>query len=176
MRVDDAVLFHHALNFSNQVIRQRRMRKIRRGLDLPISGAPRQSIEDGPQIRSVAVVGPDYHGMKPTMAVQVGDRVKLGQELFSDKKSPGVKYTAPAAGVVAAINRGAKRILQSVVIDVEGSDAVEFPRYQPNELDTLQREQIRERSQQFRDLTKERNQLERQVTNVRDRDRDRDGH
>jgi Na+-transporting NADH:ubiquinone oxidoreductase subunit A len=120
------------------------MIKIRHGLDLPISGGPRQSIEDGPQIRSVAVIGFDYHGMKPTMAVQVGDKVKLGQELFSDKKTPGVKYTAPASGTVAAINRGARRVLQSVVIDVEGDEAVEFPRYEAGQLDSLQRDDVRD--------------------------------
>ncbi|NQU23259.1 MAG: NADH:ubiquinone reductase (Na(+)-transporting) subunit A, partial [Candidatus Nealsonbacteria bacterium] len=49
--------------------------RTKRGLDLPISGAPRQRIEDGPAVQTVAVVGPDYVGMKPTMAVQVGDRV-----------------------------------------------------------------------------------------------------
>ncbi|MEM1506592.1 hypothetical protein RG959_24970, partial [Domibacillus sp. 8LH] len=56
------------------------------------------------------------------MLVKVGDRVIKGQELFEDKKNPGVKFTAPATGVVSEINRGAKRILQSVVIDIDGSD------------------------------------------------------
>lgn len=102
------------------------MIKIRRGLDLPITGSPRQSIEDGPAIRSVAVIGFDYHGMKPTMAVQVGDKVKLGQVLFTDKKTEGVKYTSPAAGTVSAINRGERRVLQSVVIDIEGDEAESF--------------------------------------------------
>jgi Na+-transporting NADH:ubiquinone oxidoreductase subunit A len=102
------------------------MIKIKRGLNIPIEGAPRQVIEDAPAIRAVAVVGFDYVGMKPTMAVREGDRVKLGQELFTDKKTEGVCYTAPAAGVVAAINRGAKRVLQSVVIDIEGDEAEAF--------------------------------------------------
>ncbi|UZJ45580.1 Na(+)-translocating NADH-quinone reductase subunit A [Marinimicrobium sp. C6131] len=105
------------------------MIKIRRGLDLPISGAPEQAISEGPKIRSVAVIGFDYHGMKPTMAVQVGDKVKLGQLLFTDKKTEGVRYTAPASGTVAAINRGERRVLQSVVIDVEGDDAETFEAY-----------------------------------------------
>ena len=78
------------------------MIKIRRGLDLPIAGKPEQVIHDGPVIGQVAVVGFDYPGMKPTMAVREGDRVKLGQLLFTDKKTVGVKYTAPAAGVVVA--------------------------------------------------------------------------
>ena len=109
------------------------MIKIRRGLDLPISGAPEQTIHDAPKARSVAVLGVDYHGMKPTMAVKEGDKVKLGQLLFSDKKTEGVRYTAPAAGTIAAINRGEKRVLQSVVIDVEGDEAEQFERYEPSQ-------------------------------------------
>ena len=48
------------------------MINIKRGLDLPIAGAPAQRIEAGRPVRSVAVVGFDYPGMKPTMEVQVG--------------------------------------------------------------------------------------------------------
>lgn len=102
------------------------MIKIKRGLNIPIQGAPRQVIEDAPTVRAAALVGFDYVGMKPTMAVREGDRVKLGQELFTDKKTEGVVYTAPASGVVAAINRGARRILQSVVIDINGDEAEAF--------------------------------------------------
>ncbi len=110
------------------------MIKIKRGLNIPIQGAPRQVIEDAPAVRAVALVGFDYVGMKPTMAVREGDRVKLGQELFTDKKTEGVRYTAPAAGVVAAINRGAKRVLQSVVIDIDGDDAETFATCTPETL------------------------------------------
>ncbi|WP_434456395.1 Na(+)-translocating NADH-quinone reductase subunit A [Stutzerimonas urumqiensis] len=113
------------------------MIKIRRGLDLPIAGAPTQRIESGRPVRSVAVIGFDYPGMKPTMSVQVGDRVKLGQVLFSDKKNPGVDFTAPGAGVVSAIHRGEKRVLQSVVIDLEGDEEVTFAQYGAAELDGL---------------------------------------
>lgn len=122
------------------------MIKIRKGLDLPITGQPRQVIEDGPTVRSVALVGFDYHGMKPTMAVKEGDRVKLGQALFSDKKNHGVIYTSPATGTVAAINRGAQRVFQSIVIDVDaGSDeAEEFERFDATALAGLSAEKVRD--------------------------------
>ncbi len=119
------------------------MIRIKRGLDLPITGAPEQRIEAGRPVRSVAVIGFDHHGMKPTMAVQVGDRVKLGQVLFSDKKTPGVVYTAPGAGTVAAIHRGEQRVLQSVVIDLDGDDAVEFKCYTDAEIDRLDDPSVR---------------------------------
>ncbi len=107
------------------------MIKLKRGMDIPISGQPEQVISAAAAVRSVALIGFDYIGMKPTMTVQVGDRVKLGQTLFIDKQNPGVNFTAPAAGTVASINRGARRVLQSVVIDIDGDDAVEFSRGDP---------------------------------------------
>ena len=76
------------------------MIRTKKGLELPIAGAPEPVIESGAAVRTVALLGEDYPGMKPTMLVQEGDRVKQGQALFTDKKTEGVSYTAPAAGVV----------------------------------------------------------------------------
>ena len=110
---------------------------IKKGLNLPISGAPRQEISEGRSVSSVALVGYDYHGMKPTMLVREGDSVKKGQAVFSDKKNPGVLFTAPASGVVAKINRGARRVFQSIVIDVQGDEQVDFKQYSASELVAL---------------------------------------
>jgi Na+-transporting NADH:ubiquinone oxidoreductase subunit A len=118
------------------------MIRTRKGLDLPIAGAPQPVIEDGPVVHSVAVLGDDYPGMKPTMLIEEGDRVRLGQPLFSDKKTEGVQYTAPGAGVVKAIHRGAKRALQSVVIELDGDDAEAFDRFAEAELAGLSRDQV----------------------------------
>ena len=119
------------------------MIKIKRGMDIPIQGAPEQAIDDAPTARAVALVGFDYVGMKPTMEVAEGDRVRKGQLLFSDKKTEGVRYTAPASGVVSAINRGAKRVLQSVVIEVEGDDAETYGSYSASEARNLEASAIR---------------------------------
>lgn len=118
--------------------------RIKKGLDLPISGAPRQEVSDGPAVGTVAVLGPDYFGMRPTMAVQVGDRVKEGQVLFSDKKTPGVVYTSPGCGEVVAVNRGAKRALQSVVVRIDGDDRETFSRYSESQIEQLDAGQVRE--------------------------------
>ncbi|MEX2489496.1 MAG: Na(+)-translocating NADH-quinone reductase subunit A [Pseudomonadales bacterium] len=121
------------------------MIKIKRGLDLPIAGAPDETVENRPSVRTVALLGYDYPGMKPTMEVAAGDRVVAGQVVFTDKKTEGVKYTAPASGRVAAVNRGAKRVFQSLVIDVEegeGDDSKTFASYQPGEINKLTRDQV----------------------------------
>ena len=64
---------------------------IPRGLDLPISGAPAQSINTAKAVRRVAVVADDYPFMKPKMLVKEGDQVKRGQALFEDRKATTVK-------------------------------------------------------------------------------------
>ena len=120
------------------------MIRIKKGLSLPIAGEPKQSLQDGPQISTVAIVGDDYIGMKPTMAVHEGDAVKLGQLLFTDKKTPGVQYRSPGCGTVVAIHRGAKRAFQSLVIRLEGDDEETFPSYVDADLSTLAREPVRD--------------------------------
>ncbi len=120
------------------------MIKITKGLDLPIQGSPQQTIQDGNSVTRVAVLGEEYVGMRPTMRVQVGDKVKKGQVLFEDKKNPGVKFTAPAAGDVVEVNRGAKRVLQSVVVQLEGDDSEEFAKYSSSELTSLDSAKIEE--------------------------------
>lgn len=123
------------------------MIKIKRGLDVPIAGAPVQQIGTSPVVRSVAVVGADYPGLKPTMSVAEGDQVILGQPLFSDKKNPAVVFTAPASGRVRAINRGHKRVFQSLVIDIDPAitDAVSFPAVARDALASLGADAVRER-------------------------------
>lgn len=119
--------------------------KITKGLDIPISGAPQQKISEGAKVSTVAVVGRDYKGMKPTMMVQEGDHVRIGDVLFEDKKNPGVKYTSPGAGTIRAINRGARRVLQSVVIDLdEQEEAISYTAYGEDGLDDLTADQVRE--------------------------------
>ncbi|MCK5458177.1 MAG: hypothetical protein KAI45_13695, partial [Melioribacteraceae bacterium] len=117
--------------------------RIKKGLDLPITGSPKQEITKTIRTKKVALLGDDYVGMKPTMLVSVGDKVKLGQLLFTDKKTPGVKYTAPASGKVLEINRGEKRAFKSIVIEVEGTEEETFKSYTEGELENLSVEDIK---------------------------------
>lgn len=125
---------------------------IKKGLDLPISGAPDQTIHEGPAASHVALLAADYIGLKPTFFVRVGDTVKRGQALFEDKKSPGVVFPSPGAGTISAINRGDKRALLSVVIELsEGERAgapsegeiVSFQSYTGNSVEGLTRDAVR---------------------------------
>ena len=103
------------------------MIKTKKGLDLPISGSPSTEIDSTTAINSIAVLGADYVGLKPTMMVDEGDQVQLGQKLFENKKNPGTYITAPSSGVVKSINRGEKRRFLSLIIETDHSlDPITF--------------------------------------------------
>ena len=97
--------------------------RIKKGLDLPISGAPDQSVHAGPAIARVALLGDDYHGLRARLRVEEGATVRRGQLLFEDRTTPGVRYTAPGAGRIVAINRGRRRALQSLVIQLSATES-----------------------------------------------------
>jgi len=101
--------------------------RIRKGLDLPLSGVPQQEVHDGPAISRVALLGDDSPGLRARLAVEEGDRVLRGQLLFEDRVRPGIRYTAPGAGRVAAIFRGPRRALRSVVIQLSDSERARRP-------------------------------------------------
>lgn len=119
------------------------MIKLKKGLDIPLAGEPEPGFFSGNPPLTVAVLGGDYVGLKPTMAVSEGDTVKLGQPVFFDKKIEGVVFTAPGAGKVVAVNRGERRALQSVVIELDDSAGeVEFPAFASEDLLGLDRQAV----------------------------------
>jgi Na+-transporting NADH:ubiquinone oxidoreductase subunit A len=119
--------------------------KIKKGLNIPLQGRPLQHIGDANDIDTVAVLGPDIIGLNPGVAVQEGQRVRLGQALFTDKRNPQVRFTSPGAGEVIAINRGARRALQSIVIRLDGDDEEAFGSCEPQQLPQLQPETVRDK-------------------------------
>jgi Na+-transporting NADH:ubiquinone oxidoreductase subunit A len=102
------------------------LHKLKKGLDLPINGSPIQEVKGKVLPKTVALLGEDYIGMKPTFEVNIGDEVKTGQVVFTDKKMPKVKYTSPGTGKVIEINRGEKRVFKSIVIELAGNEEISF--------------------------------------------------
>lgn len=117
---------------------------VRRGLEIPIVGAPEQRIDSANSVGWVALVAKDYRGLRPQLMVGVGDRVRLGQPILTDKSNPGVMFTAPGCGEVVAIHRGERRSLQSVVIRIDGEEEVRFTSHDRGALTTLDPHEVRE--------------------------------
>ena len=118
--------------------------RIRKGLDLPITGAPKQEIDTGRPVGSVALVANDYQGLAVKLMVEVGDRVRLGQPLFCDKHHPDTLFTSPGCGTVSEIKRGARRAVQAVVVELEGNDEQIFEPCDRTNLTKLDREAVQE--------------------------------
>ena len=97
--------------------------KLRKGLELPVAGAPAQEVYEGPAVRTVALLGSDYLGLKPRLAVQEGDAIAAGDPVFAHKDTPEVQVVSPVSGRVKAVNRGARRVLISVEIEVDAAAA-----------------------------------------------------
>lgn len=142
--------FTHPLTSMNREIPEHGMARhirIKKGLDLSLGGKPEQSVYPGPAIRHVALLGRDYTGLKPRLLVSEGDAVTRGQALFIDKRDPGVSYRSPGQGVITAINRGPRRVLDSVVVKLE-EPGIESPRFEPlsaREFEHPERAQVVER-------------------------------
>ena len=120
--------------------------KIKKGLDIPITGAPEQTIYDGPEVQTVALIGDDYRGLKrlPTLLVQEGDRVKLGQPLSQGKVYSEVRATAPGSGIIEKIHRGKQRFLHTISIRLQGDDEETFNKYSIEQLSDLNAQQVKE--------------------------------
>ena len=114
---------------------------IKDGLDIPINGVPEQSIYPGQSVQHVALSGLDYLGLKPKMLVAEGEQVRLGQPLFTDKHDPAVQFTAPGTGTVVAVNRGARRALETVVLRLADnkSGEITFDSFTDDEISSMGR-------------------------------------
>lgn len=100
--------------------------RIKQGFDIALGGASRAVLREVGAVRSIAISGHDFPDIRPEFRIEPGDRVREGQVVFVDRKRPQIAFTAPAAGVVTAINRGRRRSLDSLVIQLDGDEAETF--------------------------------------------------
>lgn len=106
---------------------------VKKGLDLPITGAPEQAVEAARAVGHLGVVTRDFQGLKPKLLVEEGQAVRLGQPLFEDRQRPQVRFTSPGSGRVRAVHRGEKRHVLSVVVDLDDGlgEPVVFSSFHP---------------------------------------------
>lgn len=90
--------------------------KIKKGLDINLKGKASEVLLNGGSSATYALVPDSYNGIMPKVVAKVGDKVKAGSVLFVDKNRPEIKFVSPVSGEVAAVNRGEKRKVLSVVV------------------------------------------------------------
>lgn len=116
--------------------------RIKKGLDIPIGGAPRQEIEAAAQTSRTVFLASEYRGLKPQMKVEAGTQVARGEELFVHKTWPQIRFLSPVSGTVTQINRGEFRVLQSIEIAPEGDRCAEFQTWDEAMLQRASRDEL----------------------------------
>ncbi len=112
---------------------------LKKGLDIPISGAAAQKTAKVTVPGTVAVKPTDFRGLKPRLLVREGDKVLAGSPVLADKESPDILFTSPVSGTVTAIVRGEKRKLLEVRIKADATqEYLEFAVGQVANLDADQ--------------------------------------
>ena len=89
---------------------------LNKGYDLNLDGKPNKEII---KISSPDIIKIDPHNfkyIKPKILVKVGDKVKVGTQIFFDKNNPDIKHTSSCSGKVESIDYGAKRKVLSINI------------------------------------------------------------
>ena len=97
---------------------------LKKGLDIPIEGAPAREVVATVVPDTVAIKPTDFKGFVPRLLVKEGDAVLAGSPVMADKQRPGSLLTSPVSGTVQQVLRGEKRKLLAVV--VKASDKQEY--------------------------------------------------
>ena len=83
--------------------------RIKKGVDIRLTGEPSLECGEAPQPKVVAVQPTDFPGLTPKLAVKEGAKVQAGEALFFDKTYTSVMFASPVSGTVKEVVRGAKR-------------------------------------------------------------------
>ena len=112
---------------------------LKKGLDLPISGAAAQTTKKVIVPDVVAVKPTDFRGLVPKLLVREGDKVLAGTPVLADKMSQNILFASPVSGTVAEVVRGEKRKLLEVRIKAdEKQEYVDFGVKKVNEMSAEQ--------------------------------------
>lgn len=117
--------------------------KITKGHDIRILGRAEKAIVDGGAAKRVALQPIEFQGIRPRLNVDVGQKVKLGTELFHDKAHPEIRFVAPGGGTIVAVSRGARRVLTEIILELDGDEeAEELQSFEVGAIAQCTREQI----------------------------------
>ncbi|MCQ2147115.1 MAG: Na(+)-translocating NADH-quinone reductase subunit A [Bacteroidales bacterium] len=108
---------------------------MKKGLDIPISGAAALTVKKTVRPDVVAIKPTDFKGFIPRLLVREGDKVLAGSPVLADKKNPDILFTSPVSGTIEQVVRGEKRKLLAVLVKADGTqESVDFGKKDPKNL------------------------------------------
>ena len=120
--------------------------KLKKGLDIKLNGEADKVVQTLGAGSRYALKPTDFRALTPKLAVKVGDEVKAGDALFTDKMRPEVKFTSPVSGTVEEIKRGERRKLLEIIVKSDGENR--FRDFGKADVNRLSREEIVSRMQE----------------------------
>ncbi len=120
--------------------------RIKKGLDIPLAGVPQLSITSAASVKRVAFLGADFLSMRqlPTVLVEEGESVRLGQALVRSKQHPQIIGVSPGSGIVEQIVRGKKRALKAIILRLQGNEEQTFRQFDAGSLAALTATQVKD--------------------------------
>ena len=115
---------------------------IKKGLDINLKGKAPETMLNAGKSASYAIVPDYYTGILPKVVVRPGDKVKAGSALMVDKNRPEIKFVSPVSGEVAAVNRGEKRKVLSIVVTPDAQ--IEYEDFGKKNVASLKAEEVKE--------------------------------
>ncbi|MCK5013914.1 MAG: Na(+)-translocating NADH-quinone reductase subunit A [Candidatus Omnitrophica bacterium] len=116
---------------------------IKKGKNILLKGAAKKEIIAVSFPKHVALQPSDFRGLNLRLAVEVGDSVKVGATVLSDKTNPEIRIASPASGKVSAINRGPRRALLSVVVELDGRQEAEtFQTFKEEQIESISNDEV----------------------------------
>ena len=115
--------------------------KIKKGLTIRLKGEADKALSNAPRSRTFAIRPSNFHLITPKLVVKEGEKVQAGDTLFYSKINEEIKFVSPVSGTLTTIERGAKRVINELVIDGDAQDSYkDFGIVNP---DTMSSEEIK---------------------------------
>lgn len=95
--------------------------KLKKGLDINLKGAAKQAVVQTVSATEISIKPSDFACFKPHLEVKVGDKVKAGSVLFTDKSKPEICFCSPVSGEVTEVRRAERRRITDVIVKADSS-------------------------------------------------------
>ena len=109
--------------------------RLKKGVNINLKGKADKVYASVPNSKNYCIKPTDFHNLIPKLDVEVGDKVLAGSPLFHDKKNADILFTSPVSGKIIEINRGAKRVIEEIIISADKEiKYIDFGKKDPKKL------------------------------------------